>query len=152
MAKILKYLAYNPNSEIQYRHSGMQLSIHYNASYFSVYRARSRSSGVHFLIKGPPKPQNPENFAPTVNGIILVVWKIMHNIMASESEAEYSTILVNLQKSVPIRTTLTEMGWKHGPTDIQVDSSTAVGMATKEFLKKKSKAMDLRFYRINNRI
>ena len=55
----------------------------------------------------------------------------MHNIMASESEAEYSTILVNLQKSVPIRTTLTEMGWKHGPTDIQVDSSTAVGMATK---------------------
>ena len=39
-----------------------------------------------------------------------------------------------------------------GPTAIQVDKSTAVGIATKEFLQKKSKAMDMRFNWINNRI
>ena len=35
---------------------------------------------------------------------------------------------------------------------IQVDNSTAVGIATKEFRQKKSKAMDMRFNWINDRI
>ena len=76
----------------------------------------------------------------------------MHNIMASESEAEYGTIFINTQTVVPIRTTLSEMGWKQGPMSIQVGNSTAVGITTKEFHLKNSKAMDMRFYWINNRI
>ena len=40
---------------------------------------------------------------------------------------------------------------KQVPTAIQVDNSTAVGIATEEFLQNKSKAMDMRFYWINNR-
>ena len=72
--------------------------------------------------------------------------------MASAAEVEYGTIFVNAQTDVPIRTTLTEMGWKQGPTAIQVDNSTAVGIATKEFCQNRSKAMDMRFYRINERI
>ena len=89
---------------------------------------------------------------PTTNGILLVVCKIMHNIMASAPEAKYGTIFINAQTAVPIRTTLFEMGWTQGPTTIQVDNSTAVGIATKEFRQKKSKAMDMRFYWINERI
>ena len=61
----------------------------------------------------------------------------MRNIMASAAESEYGTIFVNAKTDVPIRTTLTEMGWKQGPTAIKVDNSTAVGFATKEFLQKK---------------
>ena len=57
----------------------------------------------------------------------------MRNIMASVAEVEYGTIVINAQTYVPIRTTLNEMGWKKGPTDIQVDNSTAVGISTKEF-------------------
>ena len=76
----------------------------------------------------------------------------MRNIMASAAEAEYRTISVNAQTYVPIRTTLTEMGWKQGPMAIQVDNSTAVDIATKEFHQNKYKAMDMRFYWINNRI
>ena len=76
----------------------------------------------------------------------------MHNIMASASEAEYGTIFVNIQTAVPIRTNLSEMVWKQGPTAIQVDNSTAVGITTKEFLQNKSKVMDMRFYSINDRI
>ena len=76
----------------------------------------------------------------------------MQNIMASEAEAEYGTIFVNAQTAVHVRTTLTELGWKHGPTAIQVDNSTEVGIATNEFLQNKSKATDMRFYWINNRI
>ena len=93
-----------------------------------------------------------EDFVPTTNGILLVVCKIMCNIMESAAKAEYGTILINYQTSVPIRTTLSEMGWPQGPTAIQVDNSTAVGISTKEFRHKKSKAMEMWFYWINNRI
>ena len=80
--KILNYLASNTNVEIQYRASGIQLAIHSDAYYLSVSQDRIRASGVHFLSKGPPGPKYPEYFVPTVNGIILVVCKIMRNIIA----------------------------------------------------------------------
>ena len=130
----------------------MKLSIHSDASYLSVAKSRSRASGVHFLTEGPPKPENPEYFVPTTNGILLVVCKTMHNIMASAAKAEYGTIFINSKTAAHIRITLSEMGWPQGPTAILVDNFTAVGITTKEFRQKKSKAMDMRFYWINDRI
>ena len=109
----------------------MQLAISSNASYLSVSQTRSWASGVNFLNEGPSKPKNTEDFLPIVNDIILVVWKIMRNIMASSDNGEYGTIFINSHTAVPIYTTLNEMGWKQGPTAIQVDNSTAVGIATK---------------------
>ena len=109
----------------------MQLAMHSDASYLTVSQSISRASGVHFLSDEPPNPNNTEYFLPTVNIIILVVCKIMHNIMALSAKAEYGTIFVNAQTAVPIRTTLTEMRWKQGTLDIQIDNSTAVGIATK---------------------
>ena len=152
VAKLLNYIASNPNAEIQYRASGMKLYIHSDASYLSVAQAISRASGVHFLSEGTTDPDNPEYFVPTTNGILLVVCKTMRNIMASEAKTEYVTIFVSTQKSVPIRTTLSEMGWTQGPTAIQLDNSTALVIPTKEFRQNKSKAMDMRFYWINDRI
>ena len=113
----------------------MQLSIYSDMSYLSVSQSRSQDSGIHFLSEGPPNLQNPEDFIPTVNGILLVVCKIMRNIMESVAEAEYGTIFINAQIDVPICTTLNEMGWKQVPTAIQADNYTAVGITTKEFSK-----------------
>ena len=124
----------------------MQLATHSDTSYPSVSQARSRASGVNFLTEGPPNPENP------TNRILLAVCKIMHNIMASAAEAEYGTIFINAQTAVPIRTTLSETGWTQGPTAIQVENSTAVGIVTKEFHPNKSNAMDMRLYWINERI
>ena len=70
--------------------------------------------------------------------------------MESAADAEYGTIFINTQKTVPIRTTLNDMGWKQGPTAIQFDNSTEVGIATKEFRQNKPKAIDMRFYWINS--
>ena len=72
--------------------------------------------------------------------------------MASAAEAEYVTIFVNAQTEVSIRTTLSEMGQKQGPAALQVDNSTAIGIVTKYSRQKKSNAMDMRFYCINNRV
>ena len=76
----------------------------------------------------------------------------MRNIMALADEAEYVTIFINAQTYVRIHTTLNEIGWKQGPTAIQVDNSTAVVIAKKDFRQNKSKAMDMWFYWINNMI
>ena len=73
VAKLLNYLASNPKAEIQYRASGMELAIHYDASHLSVAQAIIQASGVHFLSEGPPDPNNPEDSMPTTNGILLVV-------------------------------------------------------------------------------
>ena len=72
--------------------------------------------------------------------------------MALAAEAEYGTIFVNAPIAVHIRTAPAEMGWKQVPTAIQVDNSTAVGIATNELLQKKSKAMGKRLCWINDRI
>ena len=115
VAKLLNYLASNPQAEIQHRASGMQLAIHSDASYLSVAQSRSRASGVHFLTEGLPDPENPEDFVPTTNGILLVVCKILRNIMASVAEAEYGTIFVNSKTAVPICTILSKWDGKRDP-------------------------------------
>ena len=152
VAKLLNYLATNPDAKIQYRASGMQLCVHSDGSYLSVSKARSRAGGIHFLSEGPPNPNESEDYAPPINGVLHVVCKIMKNIMASAAEVEYGTIFINGQEAVPIRTTLQEMSWPQGPTPIQADNSTAVGIANNTIKQKKSKAMDMRFYWINDRI
>ena len=95
VAELLNFLASNPQAEIQYRASGMQLAIHSDASCLSVTQARRRASGVHFLTKGPPDSENQEDSVLTTNGILLIVCKIMRNIMASSAKSEYSTIFIN---------------------------------------------------------
>ena len=93
VAKLLNYLASNQHTEIQYRTNGVKLAIHFEGSYLLVSQVRIRASGVHFLGEGPPNSKNPEDFVPTVNRIVLVVWKIMRNIMASAAEAKDFTII-----------------------------------------------------------
>ena len=61
--------------------------------------------GSIFLAKVHLKPNNPEYLVPTVNGILLVLCKIMRNIMASASEAKYGTMVVNSQTDAPFNTT-----------------------------------------------
>ena len=78
--------------------------------------------------------------------------KILRNIMASAAEEEYGSLFLNGQAAVPIGTTLVEMHHPQPPNPIQVDNSTAVGIANKIIKQKRSKAMDMRFHWIQDRI
>ena len=71
--------------------------------------------------------------------------------MASAAEAKFGTLFLNCQEAVPIRITLEEMGHSQPPTPVQVDNSTALGIATITIKQRKSKAMDMRFYWIRDR-
>ena len=88
ITQLLNYLVTNPYATIRYTRSDMVLWVHINASYLSYPKAQSRAGGMHFLRNKPPSPHDPANFEPTLNGIVYVVCKILHNIMASAAEAE----------------------------------------------------------------
>ena len=73
--------------------------------------------------------------------------------MASAAEAELGGLFVNEQEVCPIITTLEQMGWQqHGPTPIQTDNAVADGIANDTIKQKRSKAMDMKFYWIQDRV
>ena len=151
ITQILNYLATNPDATIRYKRSDMVLWVHSDASYLSCPKARSLSGGMHFLSDKPPSPNNPADFEPTLNGIVYVVCKILRNIMVSSAEAELGALFLNCQEAIPIQIKLEEMGHSQPPTPVQVDNSTALGIATGTIKQRNSKAMDMRFYWIRDR-
>ena len=70
----------------------------------------------------------------------------MSNVMSSAAEAEIGATFLNSQETVPIRTTLAELGHPQPPTPIHVDNSTAAGFANNTIKQKRSQAIDMRFY------
>ena len=72
--------------------------------------------------------------------------------MASAAEAELGALFYNGQAAEPIRTCLEEMGYPQPSTPIKTDNSTAAGIVNSSIRQKKSKAMDMRFYWIKDRV
>ena len=72
--------------------------------------------------------------------------------MASSAEADLGALFLNCQEAAPIQIPLEEMGHQQPPTPVQVDNSTALGISTDTIKQIKSKAMDMRFYWIRDRI
>ena len=72
--------------------------------------------------------------------------------MGSAAEAEVGALYDNLREAVPLRNTLQEMGHSQPSTPVQVDNSTANGFANNQIKQQKSKAMQMRFYWIQDRV
>ena len=64
--------------------------------------------------------------------------------MASAAEAELGALFLNCQEAISILIILEELGHLQRPTSIQVDNSTALGIATGTIKQRKSKVMDMR--------
>jgi hypothetical protein len=145
---LLNYAATHPEATVRFRRSDMILHIHSDASYLSEPQARSRVGG-YFYLGGKEEPlANPKP-----NGPIHVESRIMRNVMASASEAETGGLFINGQEGTHIRQILTELGHiQPGPTIIVTDNSTAEGFANDTTKIKRSKAMDMRFYWIKDRV
>lgn len=146
ITQLLNYAATHPNATVRYHSSDMVLHIHSDASYLSAPKARSRAGGQYFLSSNT---SDPANCRP--NGPIHVLSKILRNVMGSAAEAEIGATYVNGQEAMPIRTALEEMHHPQPPTPMQVDNTTAVGFANDTIKQKRSKAIDMRFYWIQDR-
>ena len=152
LQQFLNYAATHPDAEIQYHASDMHLWIHSDASYLNEPKARSRGGGYFFLSSKPNFPIGPNDTPPPLNAPVQVNSKIIPNVMSSAQESETGTGYINARDAVPLRTSLDEMGHKQGPTPIQFDNLCATGILNGTVTQRRSKAMDMRFYWLKDRI
>jgi hypothetical protein len=76
----------------------------------------------------------------------------MREVLSSAAETELGGLFYNGKEAVPERITLEELGHKQPPTPMVTDNSTATGIANDCVKQKRSKAMDMRFYWIRDRV
>jgi len=122
----------------------MVLAVHSNASYLNEENAQSRAGGHHFLSENEPLPPN--------NGAIHNVAEIIKGVMSSAAEAELGAMYINARKAIEERIILQEIGHEQPATPIQVDNSTAEGIINKRVQPKRTKAMDMQFHWLRDRI
>ena len=147
MVQLLNYAATYPNAVVRFHASGMILHLESDASYLSEPKARSCYGGYFYLSDTPV-----EDVEPPINGPILVNASILKTVMASASEAETGGLFHNCQDAVPLRTTLDELGWKQPPTPVNTDNKIAMGIATDTVKQRRSRAIDMRFYWVRDRV
>jgi hypothetical protein len=149
---LLNYCATHPDAVVRFSASDMVLHVDSDASYLSAPKARSRAAGYHFLSSKPTEPYDSHAPLPPPNGPINVLCTIMREIVSSASEAELAALFHNGKEACPIRITLEELGHPQPPTPVQTDNSTAYGLANDTVKQKRSKAIDMRFYWIRDRV
>jgi len=76
----------------------------------------------------------------------------MREIVSSASEAELGGLFHNGKDSCGIRTCLEELGHTQLPTPLKTDNTTADGIANDTIKQKCSKAIDMRFYWVCDRV
>ena len=140
----LQYASRYPNAKLIYKASDMKLKVHSDASYLGESEARSRAGGIHFLGNNAD-----DNF---INAPINAISRIIPAIVASAGEAEYATVFMNAQEAEPIRDTLKDLGYEQQTTTIVSDNMCAVGLANNTVKQKRSKAIDMRFHWIRDRV
>jgi hypothetical protein len=143
--QMLDYLATHPDATIRYHASDMDLHIHSDAYYLSVSNARSRLGGLFFLGNKSPEQE-------TLNGSILNVAVVIKNMVASAAESKVGACFHNAQSGDPLRVTPTELGHAQTPTPLRTDNSTGYGIVNETIKQKRSKAMDMRYHWLTDRV
>jgi hypothetical protein len=143
--KLLNYCNTHPEPKIRYHASDMILHIHSDASYLSENEAKSRAG---FFYMGNSNNTDKK----LTNGAILIVSKFLKHVMSSAAEAEIGAVFINAKEGAVLRTTLEEGGHKQPPTPMETDNTTATGYSNGTIKQKRTKAMDMRFYWIKDRV
>jgi hypothetical protein len=86
------------------------------------------------------------------NGAILIISKVLKHVMSSAAEDEIGAVFTNAKEGTVLRTTLEELGHKQPPTPMETDNTTATGYSNGTIKQKRTKAMDMRFYWIKERV
>jgi hypothetical protein len=155
VTQLLNYCATHPDAILRYHASDMILHVHSDASYLSERNARSRAGGLFFLSTSPLLPTAtplPDATPPPLNGAIHVHSSIMSVVLSSATEAELGALFFNGKEAAMLRTTLADMGHPQPATPIQTDNACAAGITNGTVKQRRSKAMDMRFYWIRDRV
>ena len=137
--RILGYAATYPDNRLVYNKSNMTLILHSDASYHSRSKGRSVVGGIGYL-------------GSTNNGPTFTTSKTLDVVVSSAAEAEYGGLFVNCKTAVNVRNMLVALSHEQPATPVTSDSNVAVGLANDTLKIKRSKAIDLRFHWIRDRI
>jgi hypothetical protein len=154
IVQLLNYCASHPDAVVRYTASDMVLHVESDASYQSETKARSRVAGYHYLGPNPAAESTNGDKAPDIptNGPVTVISHILNVVVSSAAEAETAGLYYNCREACAIRTCLEEMGHPQPATPVVTDNSTAVGICTDTIKQRCSKAMDMRFYWVRDRV
>lgn len=143
--RLLQYAKARPNATIVYHPSDMRLIVHSDAAHNGETKGRSRAGGYMYL-------GSHDDADKTVNGHVYCFSTIFDVVVGSAAEAEYGALYLNAQDAESLRNTLSDLGYPQGPTPIICDNSCAVGITNNKLKQKRSKAFDMRFHWIRDRV
>jgi hypothetical protein len=146
MEHFLNYCATNPDAALLYRAIDMVLMNDSDAAYLVAPEAKSRPGGHTYFGN---RPDNPKQIS---NGTVYALAKLIKNVMSSAAEAKVAGLFMIVEELFPMRTTLEELGHPQPATPMQTNNSTACGIANKIVKQRRSKAIDMRFYWLQDRI
>jgi hypothetical protein len=152
---LLNYAATHPDAVLSYQASDMILHVQSDASYQSESQSCSRAGGYFFLSSNSPAHTttiDPRAPPPPINGNVHVPCAIIKVVVSSAAEAELGALFHNGKEAAWLQTTLIDMGHAQPPTPIQTDNSCAAGIANGTVKQRRSKAIDMRFYWICDRV
>jgi hypothetical protein len=144
--KLLNYCDTHPETKIRYHESDMILHIHSDASYLSENEAKSRAGGYFYM------GSDTKTGKKLTNGAILIISRVLKHVMSSAAEAEIGAVFINAKEGAVLRTTLEESGHKQPTTPMETDNTTATAYSNGKIKQKRTKAMDMHFYWIKDRV
>jgi hypothetical protein len=89
---------------------------------------------------------------PYQKGPLLCHTTVLKHVVSSVAEAEFGALFVNAKEGTVTRTILAEMGHNQDATELKTDNTTADGIINNTVQQKRSKAMDVRFYWVKDRV
>ena len=125
--------------------SDMLLKVISDGSHLSQEKAGSIAGGIHYL-------GNKRDSHHIMNAPILAVCSSIPTVCSAASETEYASLFINAQHAYFERTILEAMGYKQPPTQIYADNTAAVGIANDTVKLRRSKAIDMRYHWIRDRV
>ena len=141
----LNYCATYPNAAIIYRASDMIIRCDADAAYLVAVKARSRAGGYIYM-------GNRDNNIQIINAPILIIATILKMVVGSAAEAEETAIYHIAQELVPLRQACIELRHPQPATPMRTDNSTADGIMNGTVKQRRSKAIDMRFYWLRDRV
>ncbi len=148
LTQFLNFCATNPDASARFTTRDMILAVESEALYLSVIKARSRAAGYFYVTNAPTLPTD----ALESKGEVRVLCHIMREVLSSAAEAESGALFHNGKEACPLRIALDKKGHPQPPTPMATDNNTASGIAAVTGKQKWSKAINMRFYWIRNRV
>ena len=108
--------------------------------------------GIFYLSSKLPQHNQAPDCNNPFNAPFHVLAKILKMITISAMETEVAATFYNAKEALPFRVTLAEMGHSQPPTPMEVDNETAIGFLKITMKQKRSKAIDMRFYWVRDRV